>query len=97
LNTHQQEDAGTYQKNPKKQKNPCPKTKKEPQQGGRRGTITIKSNPIPARWVTHKLESTVPKEFSHCWEGSEPHGRLHSLGQRDWEFPRNLTLKPSEI
>ena len=47
--------------------------------------------------MTHKLESTVPKEFSHCCEGSEPHSRLHSLGQRDWEFPRNLTLKPSEI
>ena len=86
---------------PKKQnktkKTPCPKTKKTPQQDGRRGTITIKSNPIPTRWVTHKLESKVPKEFSHCCEGSEPHGRLHSLGQRDWEFPRNLTLKPSEI
>ena len=73
------------------------KIKKKPQRDGRKGTIMIKSNPIPTRWVTHKLESKVPKEFSHCCEGSEPHGRLHSLGQRDWEFPRNLTLKPSEI
>mgnify|MGYP007134337371 CR=1 FL=1 len=41
--------------NPLKKDIPCPKTKK-PQQDGRRGTITIKSNLIPTRWVTHKIE-----------------------------------------
>ena len=33
------------------------KTKKKPQRDGKRGKITIKSNPIPARWVNHKLEN----------------------------------------
>lgn len=27
------------------------KTKKKPQKDGRRGTLIIKSNPIPTRWV----------------------------------------------
>ena len=36
---------------------PHPKTTEKPQWDGRRGTITIKSNPITARWVTHKLEN----------------------------------------
>ena len=34
-----------------------PKTKERPQWDGRRGTITIKSNPITTGWVTHKLEN----------------------------------------
>ena len=29
---------------------------------GRRGTIMIKSNPIPTRWATHKLEINNAKE-----------------------------------
>ena len=59
----------------------CPKTKKKPQRDGRRGTGTIKSNPIPTRWVTHKLENNNTKEvlpllwrfwtpcqYSHPWD-----------------------------
>ena len=67
---------------PNKIRYPSPKTNKKPQWDGRRATITIKSNPTPARWVTYKLNS-------------EPHVRLPSLGiwQRDWESPGNLTLK----
>ena len=38
------------------------KTKKKPQWDSRMGTIMIKSNPIPARWVTHKLENNNTKE-----------------------------------
>ena len=55
----------------------------------------IKSNPIPARWVTHKLENNNTKELSHCCEGSKPHVRFPSLGikQRDWEYLGNLALK----
>ena len=34
-----------------------PKTKKNPQQDSLRGAIVIKSNPIPAKWATHKLEN----------------------------------------
>ena len=39
-----------------------PKTKEKPQRDGRRGSITIKSNPITAGWVTHKLENTYTTE-----------------------------------
>ena len=46
-----------------KKDSPCPKTKKNLQGDGRRGTITIKSNPIPAGLVTHKL--VVVQLFSH--------------------------------
>ena len=41
---------------------PYPKTKKKLQQDGRRAAITVKSNPIPTRWVTHKLENNNTKE-----------------------------------
>ena len=77
---------------------PCPRTKNKPQRDGKRGTITIKSNAIPATnsWHT-KWRTMVPKKFSHCCEDSEPHVTLPSLGtqQRDWESPGNLTLKHS--
>ena len=39
-----------------------PKTKKKPQQDSRRGAIMIKSNPIPPRWVTQKLENNDTTE-----------------------------------
>ena len=38
--------------NPSKKDSLHPKTKKKPQRGGRRGTITIQSNPISSGWVT---------------------------------------------
>ena len=47
---------------PTKKDIPHPKTKKKPQQDGRRGTITIKSNPIPDGWVIHKLQNNNTKE-----------------------------------
>ena len=43
------------------------KTKKKPQQYSRRSTILIKSNPIPAGWVTHKLENNYTREVL-TWE-----------------------------
>ena len=45
----------------KKKNTPHPKTKKS-QRDNRRGAITIKSNTIPARWVTHKQENNNTKE-----------------------------------
>ena len=36
--------------------------KKKPQQDGRRGTITIKSNPVLVVPVTHKLENKYTTE-----------------------------------
>ena len=52
--------TGGYWNLPKKI-TPFPKTKK-PQQDGRRDTITIKSNPIPGGWATHKLKDNYTKE-----------------------------------
>ena len=73
--------------------------KEKLQQDSGRGAITIKSNPIPTKWVTYKLDNNNTEKFSHCYEGSEPHIKLPSLGiqQREWESPRNLTLKSSRI
>ena len=44
--------------NPTKKRYPTLKDKEEAaERDGRRATITIKPNPIPAGWVTHKLEN----------------------------------------
>ena len=73
----------------------------------------IKSNPMSARWGTHKLENNNTKEVlpvlhrrslimegprTYC-ECSKRHIRLPSLGikPRDWESPGNLTLQASGI
>ena len=66
----------------KKKDTPFPGTKEKPLQDSRRGTIMLKSNPLPAGWVTHKL-----KKFSHCCKHSKLHIRLDNLGvrQRDRE------------
>ena len=40
----------------------------------------IKSNPIPTRWMTHKLRTIIPKKFSQCCEDSEPHVRITIWG-----------------
>ena len=45
-----------------KKDTPHPKTKEKPQWDGRRGTITMKSNPITAGWVTHKQENNYTTE-----------------------------------
>ena len=55
LNNNWQEEAETQNRDP------TPKDKK-PQWDGRRDVITIKSDPTPARWVTHKLENNNTKE-----------------------------------
>ena len=55
------EQHSTGHWNPPKKDNPCPKTKKLQQDGGR-GANTIKSNPIPARWPPHNLENSSTKE-----------------------------------
>ena len=50
----------------------CPQKKKKPQQDGWRGRI--KSNPIPIRWVKHKLENTNTKEvLPLLWRFWTPH------------------------
>ena len=48
--------------NPPNKDTLCPKTKKKLQQDGRRVTIMMKPNFIPAGWVTHKLENNNTKE-----------------------------------
>ena len=59
----------------------------------------IKSNPILTRGQPTNWRTIIPKKFSHCCEDSEPHIRLSSLRiqERDWDSPRNLTLKASRI
>ena len=65
---------------------PHSKTKKNPQDG-RRGSIMINPNPIPARWVTAGWRTIISKKFSQSCKGSEPHVRHASLGiqKRDWK------------
>ena len=58
-----------------------------PQQDGRRVANTIKSIPYPPGRQPIIWKMIIPKKFSHCCKGSEPHVRLSSLGiqQRDWK------------
>ena len=78
-----------------KKDTPSPKTKNKLQQDGRRGTIRIKSNPIPTGWVTHKMETNYTKEvLPLLWRFRTPF-RFTSLGT--WESSGNLTLKVSGI
>lgn len=60
-----------------------------------RCVITIKSNPIPARSVTQKLENNDTKGVLHCCESSEPTSGFPAWGsnKRAWKSPRNLTLE----
>ena len=82
-----------------KKDTPHPKTKDKPQWDGRRGAITIKSNPITAGWVTHKLENTYTTEVHPLERMFCPHVGLPNLGVRQWEykFLENQTLKASGI
>ena len=41
---------------------PYPRTEEKPQWDGRRGAIRVKSNPITAGWVTHRLVNTYTTE-----------------------------------
>ena len=73
----------------------CPKTKKKLQRGGRRGIIMIKSIPIPAVWVTHKLENNNTKEvlpllwrFWPLRQASQPGDLTNGLG-----IPRESDLE----
>ena len=78
---------------------PHPKTKEKPQWDGRRGAIRVKSNPITAGWVTHRLENTYTTEVHPLeWRFWAPR-QLPNLGVWQWEeeFPENRTLKPSGI
>ena len=72
---------------PFKKDNPCPRTEEKPQWDDRRGVIMIKSNPIPARWVTYKLENNKTKDIlSLLWrfwtscQASQPGDPTKGLG-----------------
>ena len=45
-----------------KEGTPRPRTEEKPQWDGRRGAIRVKSNPITAGWVTHRLANTYATE-----------------------------------
>ena len=77
-----------------------PKTKEKPQWDSRRGAITIKSNPITAGWVTHKLENKYTTEVHPLeWRFWAPRQASQFGGVQQWEeeFLDNQTLKPSGI
>ena len=74
-----------------KKDTPCPKTKMMPQWDCRWGTITIKSNPIPSKWVTHKLENNNTKEILPLLWGSEPTSGFPAWG------PNQRTGNPQGI
>lgn len=58
----------------------------------------MKSNPILAGWVTHKLENKNTKGLSHyCEDSGRPHIRLPGLGGKVLGIPGNLVLKSSGI
>ena len=82
-----------------KKDTPHLKTKEKPQWDGRRGAITIKSNPLTAGWVLANWRTFIPQKSTHWREGSEPHVRLPDLGvqQQEEKFLENQTLKASGI
>ena len=85
-----------------KKDTPHPKTKEKPQWDGRKGAITIKSDPITSGWVTHKLENTYTTEVHPLeWRFWAPHQASQPGGPRttgggipresDFESYRDLT------
>ena len=84
-----------------KKDTPHAKTKEKPQWDGSRGAITIKSYPITARWVTHKLENTYTTEIHQLewrfWatcQASQPGGLAMGEGiprESEFEVKRDLT------
>ena len=87
--------------NPPQKYIPCPKTKKA-QWNSRRSTTTIKSNPIPAGLVTHKLENNNTKGvFPLLWrfwtpcQASQPGDPTKRLGiprESDLEGQQDLII-----
>ena len=77
---------------------PCPRTKEKLQRDGRRGTIMLKSNPIPAGWVTQTEDPQYQRNSPTAKDLGPTHIRLPNLGirQRDGN-PGNPTLKDSGI
>ena len=72
---------------------------------GRRGAITMTSNPIPIGWATHKLENNNTKEVLpllwRFWtprQASQPGNPAKGLGiqQKDWESSKR-TRNPQGI
>ena len=80
--------------NPPKNVTPHPKTKKKLQLNRRRYAITVKSNPILASWVTHKLENNNTKvlpqlwRFWAPWQASQPGDPAKGL-----EIPRESVFE----
>ena len=89
--------GGCWNSLKEKKDTPCHRTREMPQGDVRRGTITLKSNPIPTRWPI--MEKNNAREVLTFLWSSRPHIRLPNLGiwQRDWASPGNLTLKVNGI
>lgn len=89
--------------NTKKTDTPRPKTKKQQQWDGRRGTILIQSSSIPIVGVTHKLENNNTKEvlpllwlFRTLLQASQPGDLTKALGtprDSDLEAQQDLIIR----
>ena len=79
--------------NPAKKDIPHPKTNTKPQPDDRKGAIMIKSNPMPAGWMTHKLENNKAKELiPHLWRSWIP-----CQASQPGDLTKGLNLKASKI
>ena len=93
--TVEQPSTGGHWSLPKKD-TPCPKTKKKPQRDGRRSTIMIKSNPMPAggQWYQRSSCTVVkvqnPKSGYPAWGPDKGTG---SPRESDLEGQRDLTTR----
>ena len=75
-----------------------PKTKQQPRHDSRLPQLLIKSNPVPTRSMTHKLQN-VSQKCSHRCKSSECRDSIPSLedGNRGRSPPENLALKLSGL
>ena len=70
-----------------------PKTKKKPQWDSRSGTITTKSNPIHAGWLTHKLENNYTTEvLTQEWKSWAPCQTSQPGGLARGRSPQRIQL-----
>ena len=83
--------------NPPKKDTPHPKAKKKLQWDSKQCEITIKSNPLPTRQVTHRLENNKIKEVLLLWrfwtlhQASHPEELAKGLG-----IPRESDLEAQQ-
>ena len=90
---HWQEDAGNHQK-----RCPTSKTREEDAERWQQGTIRVKPNPVPTRWVAQNLQNSTKEVLPLFQRLRTPHQASQPGGPTKKSYsPRNLALKVSEI